>query len=133
MFGTRYVGGIHGRLLTAWSLAGFLGPVAITMLRERAIDGAIRDLVTKVDPGRFQAAFGAGIEQLDTLVSQQTVTIAKLMEIAPPGTVDPTPSLYNLTMVLMAGLLAIALVANALMKPVDPKHYMKEARLTPAS
>ena len=33
MFGTRYVGGIHGRLLTAWSLAGFLGPVAITSLR----------------------------------------------------------------------------------------------------
>ena len=26
MFGTRYVGGIHGRLLTAWSLAGVLGP-----------------------------------------------------------------------------------------------------------
>ena len=45
MFGTRYVGGIHGRLLTAWSLAGVLGPVAITMLRERSIDSAIRDLV----------------------------------------------------------------------------------------
>ena len=45
MFGTRYVGGIHGRLLTAWSLAGVLGPVAITMLRERSIDAAIRDLV----------------------------------------------------------------------------------------
>jgi hypothetical protein len=133
MFGTRYVGGIHGRLLTAWSLAGVLGPVAITMLRERAIDGAIRDLVTRIDAARFQQAFGAGVEQLDTLVAQQTVTIAKLMEIAPPGTVDPTPSLYNLTMYLMATLLAIALVANALMAPVHAKHHMRETEAASAN
>jgi hypothetical protein len=31
-------------------------------------------------------------------------------------------------MVLMAGLLAIALVANALMRPVDPRHFMQEAQ-----
>ena len=30
------------------------------------------------------------------------------MEIAPEGTVDPTPSLYNTTMYAMAGLLVIA-------------------------
>ena len=128
MFGTRYVGGIHGRLLTAWSLAGFLGPVAITSLRARSVDAAIRDLASRVDPARFQQAFGAGIEQLDSLVAQQTVTIGKLMEIAPPGTIDPTPSLYNLTMYLMAALLAIALVANALMRPVDRKHHMIETQ-----
>jgi MFS family permease len=133
MFGTRYVGGIHGRLLTAWSLAGWLGPMAITVLRERSSDAAIRDLAARLDPARFQAAFGAGIEQLDALMAQQTVTIAKLMEIAPAGTVDPTPSLYNLTMYLMAALLAIALVANALMKPVAPKHHMSETRLASAS
>jgi MFS family permease len=128
VFGTRYVGGIHGRLLTAWSLAGYLGPVAITSLRERSIDSAIRDLVTRVDPARFRAEFGAGLDQLDTLISQQTVTIAKLMEIAPAGTIDPTPSLYNLTMYLMASLLAIALVANALMRPVAAKPHMADAR-----
>jgi hypothetical protein len=124
MFGTRYVGGIHGRLLTAWSLAGVLGPVAITSLRSRAIDSALRDLAARVDPDRFRQAFGAGLDQLDALIAQQTVTIAKLMEIAPSGTVDPTPSLYNLTMYLMAALLAIALVANALMRPVGAKHRM---------
>ena len=32
MFGTQYVGAIHGRLLTAWSTAGVLGPVAITQI-----------------------------------------------------------------------------------------------------
>jgi hypothetical protein len=128
MFGTRYVGGIHGRLLTAWSVAGVFGPLAITSLRERSIDTAIRDLASRVDPERFRQAFGAGLDQLDTLMSQQTVTIAKLMEIAPPGTVNPTPSLYNLTMYLMAALLAIALVANAFMKPVAAKHHMAETQ-----
>jgi hypothetical protein len=54
------------------------------------------------------------------------------MEIAPAGTVDPTPSLYNLTMYLMAALLAVALVSNALMKPVDTKHHMAEAQPAPA-
>jgi hypothetical protein len=61
MFGTRYVGGIHGRLLTAWSVAGVFGPLAITSLRERSIDVAIHDLAALIDPERFRAAFGAGI------------------------------------------------------------------------
>ena len=34
MFGTMHVGGIHGRLLTAWSTAGVLGPFAITYLEK---------------------------------------------------------------------------------------------------
>jgi hypothetical protein len=34
IFGTRYVGGIHGRLLTAWATAGVLGPVLVNYLRE---------------------------------------------------------------------------------------------------
>ncbi len=125
IFGTRYVGGIHGRLLTAWSTAGVLGPLAITSLRESAIANAIQDLVTKVDPERFRSAFGAGLEQLDVLVEQRTVTIAKLMDIAPAGTVDPTSSVYNTTMYLMAALLAVALLSNAYMRPVDHKHHMR--------
>ena len=34
MFGTRYVGAIHGILLTAWSAAGIAGPVLINYIRE---------------------------------------------------------------------------------------------------
>lgn len=34
MFGTRYVGAIHGWLLTAWSAAGIFGPVIVNYLRE---------------------------------------------------------------------------------------------------
>ncbi|HEX6998003.1 MAG TPA: OFA family MFS transporter [Gammaproteobacteria bacterium] len=132
VFGTRYVGGIHGRLLTAWSTAGVLGPLAITSLREHAVTNAIRDLAARVDPERFRATFGAGLDQLEQLVAVNTVTIPKLMEIAPPGTPDPTPGLYNVTMYLMAGLLAVALVANALMRPVNDKHHMREAEIAAA-
>ncbi len=34
MFGTKMVGAIHGRLLTAWATAGILGPVLVNYLRE---------------------------------------------------------------------------------------------------
>lgn len=126
VFGSKYVGGIHGRLLTAWSTAGVLGPLAITSLRESAIARAIEQLASQVNPVDFQTRFGAGLDQLDQLVAAQTVTIARLMEIAPNGTVDPTSSLYNSTMYLMAGMLAVGLVSNYLMKPVNEKHYLKE-------
>jgi MFS family permease len=38
MFGTRYVGAIHGMLLTAWSAAGVFGPVLVNYIREYQID-----------------------------------------------------------------------------------------------
>jgi NAD(P)H-dependent flavin oxidoreductase YrpB (nitropropane dioxygenase family) len=125
IFGTKYVGGIHGRLLTAWSTAGVLGPLAITQLRNMSLNNAITDLAAKVDPSAFAEKFGAGVDQLDQLVAAKTVTVARLMEIAPAGTVDPTPSLYNTTMYAMAGLLVIALIANSLVKPVHDKHHME--------
>lgn len=126
IFGTRYVGGIHGRLLTAWSTAGVLGPLAITSLRQNSVNDAIRELVGVIDPERFREQFGAPVAQLEELVAQNTVTISRLMEIAPPGTADPTSGLYNSTMILMAMLLAIALLSNALMRPVDARHHIVE-------
>ncbi|MFT5133102.1 MAG: MFS family permease [Gammaproteobacteria bacterium] len=125
IFGTKYVGGIHGRLLTAWSSAGVFGPVAITSLREISVTNAITDLLSKIDPAAFQAKFGASMENANQLIDAKTVTITKLMEIAPPGTIDPTSGLYNTTMYLMAVILLIALIANASMRAVDSKHHMK--------
>ncbi|HET9148126.1 MAG TPA: OFA family MFS transporter [Acetobacteraceae bacterium] len=37
IFGTRYVGAIHGRLLTAWSAAGVIGPVLVDYIRQYQI------------------------------------------------------------------------------------------------
>ncbi len=41
MFGTQMVGAIHGRLLTAWSTAGVLGPLLVNYLREYQIDAGV--------------------------------------------------------------------------------------------
>lgn len=41
IFGTKYVGGIHGRLLTAWATAGVLGPVLVNYIREYQIDHGV--------------------------------------------------------------------------------------------
>ncbi|QPK63978.1 OFA family MFS transporter [Methylomonas sp. LL1] len=78
IFGTRYVGGIHGRLLTAWSTAGVLGPVLVNYIREYQI----------------------------------TQGVAKA-------------EAYNVTMYIMAGILALGFVCNLLIKPVHEKHHMK--------
>ena len=37
LFGTRAVGAIHGRLLTAWSTAGVLGPVLVAHVRDASL------------------------------------------------------------------------------------------------
>ncbi|MCZ4351750.1 OFA family MFS transporter [Roseovarius aestuarii] len=129
MFGTMHVGGIHGRLLTAWSLAGVLGPLAITSLRQMSVTNAIQDLSAKVDPATFAETFGAPLAQLDQLVAAKTVTIARLMDIAPDGTIDPTPSLYNTTMYCMAALLVVAFFANMWMRPVKERHHHAESDL----
>src|SRR5579883_2900782 len=41
MFGTRYVGAIHGLLLTAWSMAGIFGPVLVNYLREYNVNHGV--------------------------------------------------------------------------------------------
>jgi MFS family permease len=82
VFGTKMVGAIHGRLLTAWSVAGVLGPVLVNYIREDK--------------------FAQGV---------------------------PRDSAYNITMYILAGLLAAGFVCNWLVKPVDPKHHMSAAQL----
>jgi MFS family permease len=78
VFGTMHVGAIHGRLLTAWSVAGVLGPVLVNYIRE------------------YQLA--QGVAKTDA---------------------------YDVTMYLMAVLLAVGFVSNWLMKPVDERHLYR--------
>lgn len=125
IFGTLHVGGIHGRLLTAWSTAGVLGPFAITYLRSISKENAIADLATVVDPAAFAEKFGAPIAQLSELVAAKTVSISSLLELAPAGTIDPTPTLYNTTMYCMAALLIIAFFANLMVRPVREHHHVE--------
>lgn len=78
IFGTQFVGAIHGRLLTAWATAGIIGPVVVNYIRE------------------FQIAAGIPREQV-----------------------------YDFTMYILAGMLALGLIANALVRPLSEKWYMK--------
>jgi MFS family permease len=80
LFGTRFVGAIHGRLLTAWSVAGVVGPLLVNAIRQRRIDAGV-----------------------------------------------PPADAYNSTMFLLAGLLVIGLLANLLVRPLDPRHFMSDA------
>ena len=41
LFGTQMVGAIHGRLLTAWSVAGVAGPYLIAAIRQSQIDAGV--------------------------------------------------------------------------------------------
>jgi len=44
VFGTQFVGAIHGRLLTAWSTAGIVGPLVVTAIRQHQVDAGLQGL-----------------------------------------------------------------------------------------
>ncbi|MFC4942290.1 OFA family MFS transporter [Pseudonocardia sp. GCM10023141] len=51
LFGTYQVGAIHGRLLTAWSAAGVLGPLLVNAIADSQIAAGV------AGPGRYTASF----------------------------------------------------------------------------
>ena len=57
MFGTIQVGAIHGRLLTAWSTAGIIGPVLVNYIREYQLAHG----VAKADAYTFTMHLMAGL------------------------------------------------------------------------
>jgi MFS family permease len=82
IFGVRFVGAIHGRLLTAWSAAGVVGPVLVDYIRE--------------------AQIGAGV---------------------------PLNQVYNRTLYILAGLLVLGLISNALVRPLHDRWFVREEEL----
>lgn len=82
MFGTQFVGAIHGRLLTAWSTAGILGPVVVNYLHDTRLEAGV-----------------------------------------------PFDQIYAPIFMTLAGLLVVGFIANLLVKPVAPQHFMTEAEL----
>jgi MFS family permease len=125
LFGTKYVGANHGRMLLASSAAAVVGPSLIIALRNMGEKSSIMDLLKHVDPVRFQQKFGIDISHVDELVATKTVTISKLMDLVPATVPDPTPFMYNTSFYAMAGLMAVAAAAHLAVRPVDPKFYEK--------
>jgi hypothetical protein len=124
VFGTKNMGAIHGQVLTAWSAAALIGPNTVAYFKKQSTMDAVTDLAGKVEPQAFQDKFGAPVDQLHELVETNTVSISRLMEIVPASTPDPTPLLYDSTMYGIAGMLSVAMLANAAIKPVDQKYHM---------
>lgn len=123
LFGEKHTGAIHGRVLTAWTAAGLTGPTLVSTLRAQTYNSEVDKLISLVDPDVFESTFAAPITEYHHLVEAKTVTIPRLLEIAPAGTIDPSPFLYNNTCYAMTGTLAVAAVANACITKVDRKHF----------
>ena len=126
LYGLKNVGNLAARQLSVVMPAAFLGPYIVATMRESASIDAIKELCLNIDDSAFTNAFAAGKDQLDTLIEQKTVTISRLMEIAPPGTIDPTPFLYDNCLILLAGIQTTALLTNWALTPVDPALHEKE-------
>jgi MFS family permease len=84
IFGTKFVGAIHGLLLTAWSTAGVIGPLLVGFIRDSQI--------------------AAGV---------------------------PRAAVYNRTLLILAGLLFLGLIANLLVRPLSAKWFMREEEIVP--
>ena len=125
LYGPKYVQAIHGRFLLAMSLSTIIGPSLLLKSRKIAESSAIQDLLNKVDPVKFQETFGTDMSQVQTLIEAKTLTISKLMTIMPPGTIDPSPFLYNNTFYTMAGLVSVGAALHLMVKPVDGKYFEK--------
>ena len=100
MFGTRFVGAIHGRLLTAWSLAGLSGAMIVNGVTRFSIERNMAKAIA-IDPTLTEEA-------------------ARAMVLS---------GSYNLSMYVMATLLLIAAICNSLVRPVHPKFHMTKEEL----
>jgi len=125
LYGSKYIGAIHGRFLTFAACATVAGPTLLLNLRRMAEADALTDLLSRVDPAVFASKFGVGVDQAHHLIQAKTLTISNLMSIMPPGTIDPSPFLYNNTMYTMAGLVSVASVLHFMVKPIDKKYFEK--------
>eukprot|EP00049_Salpingoeca_infusionum_P011325 m.195798 g.195798 ORF g.195798 m.195798 type:complete len:648 (+) comp14899_c1_seq5:2470-4413(+) len=124
LFGSKYVGAVHGRMLTASAMGGLIGPLAFAQLRYRSEVSAIRDLTSQVDANVFSATFGSTKAEVDTLIANNSISIQRLMDVLPDSVQDPTPFLYNDALYAASALLVVAAASNILTRPVNPKHWM---------
>ena len=127
LFGPRFVGAIHGRMLTASAAAGTLGPTLLSYLYGRSTRTALEGLYQVIDVDAFRAKFGVDLtpEAFWALVESKTITIGSLLDVCLPGTIDPTPFLYNSSMYAASGLALVALIANLTVRPVAVRHLLK--------
>lgn len=128
LWGTKHVGIIAARQLSVVLPAAYLGPKLVAWMRERGLTKAIHDLTALVTDADFERAFGASKDALEVLIHAKTVTVTRLMELVPIGTLDPTLHVYDEMLYVMAGLQAVAFIGMRMLKPVDPVYHERERK-----
>ena len=97
--------------------------MGLAYLRSHSISNAIDDLLGKVeDPTAFTNAFGCDLSDTETitrLVDAKTISISRLMDFVPEGTMDPTPFIYDSTCYAAAGLMTLSFLSNLAIRPLD--------------
>lgn len=132
LFGQKHAGAIHGKALTAWAASAVAGPLGLAHLRSHSQHNAMEDLLHTIevhDASALERSFGCSVHDkatIDKLIDAKTLTIEKLMELAPPETVDPTPFLYDTTCYVATGLMSVAFLSNLAIRPLDLNKAMKD-------
>lgn len=131
LFGQKHSGAIHGKALTAWAASAVAGPMGLAYLRSYSQHNAIEELLHTIeahDASALERSFGClhDNDTIEKLIGAKTLTIEKLMELTPPGTVDPTPFLYDSTCYVAAGLMSVAFLSNLAIRPLDLNRAMDD-------
>ena len=112
LFGPRDATAIYGRLWLMLPTANFFGASLVAKVREYSYTKHALAIVDTCDEAAFDAAFGVPRSEAASLIASKTVTLPLLLPIAPAGTVDPSPLLYNDAFYTLAGFSALACVCN---------------------
>ncbi len=59
------------------------------------------------------------MDKASELIAAKTLTISKLLAIAPPGTIDPTPHLYDTTMYTLSAMMMVAFLSHSFVRPLQ--------------
>lgn len=121
LFGSKYIGAIHGRMMMFLGAASLTGPYLVLKLRAISETNAIMDLISKISPAEFEAAFGTSVSQAAELIETKVLTINRLLAMCPPEVLDPTPHVYDTSMYALSGVMSVATVAHLLVKPLSQK------------
>lgn len=121
LFGAKYIGAIHGRMMFFLGAASLSGPYLVLKLRAMSEKAAIMDLIDKIPATDFEKVFGSPVSQATELIETKVVTISRLMTMVPPEVMDPSPHLYDSSMYALSGAMGIATVAHFMVKPLSTK------------
>ena len=58
------------------------------------------------------------MDKASELIAAKTLTINKLLVLCPPGTIDPTPHLYDSTMYAMGALMTVGVLSHYMVRPI---------------